>query len=187
MVGEIKRLLDGGIAAADHRDVFAPEKETVAGRAGRNPEPLKGRLALEAEPARLGAGGNDDRLREIDVAPVPGAAERTTGEVDIGDQVVDQGRADIFRLKVHLLHQPGPLDHVGEPGVVLHIGGNRHLSADFEPGHQDRIERRARGVDGGGVPGGAGTDDQDFGVMGLGHGRSVLTRRSFRHSEWAEN
>ena len=31
--------------------------------------------------------------------------------------------ADVLGLRLHLLHEPGALDHVGEPGVVLDIGG----------------------------------------------------------------
>ena len=38
MVGEVERLLDRGVAAADHDDVLAAIEEAVAGRAGGDAE-----------------------------------------------------------------------------------------------------------------------------------------------------
>src|SRR5208282_6865607 len=53
---QVQRLLDRGVAAADHRHLLAAEEESVAGGAGRNAEAAELRLALNPEPARLGAG-----------------------------------------------------------------------------------------------------------------------------------
>ena len=59
--------------------------------------------------------------------------ERLPLEVDLDDVVVDDLGADMLGLQPHLLHQPGALDHVGEAGIVLDIGGGRHLAAGWMP------------------------------------------------------
>ena len=43
---------------------------------------------------------------------------------------------DMLGLLLHLLHQPGALDDVGETGIVLDIGGDRQLAARLQPGDQ---------------------------------------------------
>ena len=61
-VGEVERLLDGGVAAADDHDLLAAEEEAVAGGAGRDAEALELLARRQAEPLRLGAGGDDQRI-----------------------------------------------------------------------------------------------------------------------------
>src|SRR6202023_1431982 len=73
VVGEVERLLDRGVAAADHHDLAAAEEEAIAGGAGRDAEAAKFLLAGDAEPARLRAGTDDDRVGDIDVAGVADA------------------------------------------------------------------------------------------------------------------
>ena len=68
------------------------------------------------------------------------------------------------RLLLHLLHQPGALDDVGEAGIVFHVGGDGELAAGLDALDQDRLQRRARGVNSGGVPSRTGTDDDDLGM-----------------------
>ena len=40
-VREVERFLDGGVAAADHRDLLAAEEEAVAGRTCGDPAALE--------------------------------------------------------------------------------------------------------------------------------------------------
>src|SRR3546814_3829706 len=47
VIGEVDRFLDSGVAAADHRHLLPPEKETVAGRAGGNARSAQLLLALQ--------------------------------------------------------------------------------------------------------------------------------------------
>ena len=68
VVGEVERLLDGGVAAAHDDDALAAEEEAVAGGAGRDAGAAQALLGGKAEPARLGAGGDDDGVRDIAVA-----------------------------------------------------------------------------------------------------------------------
>ena len=114
---------------------------------------------------------------QIDVAGVAFEPERPLREVDLADVVVDELGADVLGLRLHLLHQPRALDDVGEARVVLDVGGDGELAAGLDALDQDRLQHGARGIDGGGVAGGAGADDDDFRVGGLAHGQSSPCRR----------
>src|SRR3546814_10048596 len=72
-------------------------------------------------------------------------------------------------LRLHLLHQPGTLDDVGEAGEILDIGGDRHLAARLQPRHHQRLQVGARGVDRGRVARRARPDDEDLAVVMLTH------------------
>jgi len=50
VMGEIERLFDGGVAAADHDHLLAAEEEAVAGRAGRHAATAEGFLSRDAQP-----------------------------------------------------------------------------------------------------------------------------------------
>jgi hypothetical protein len=85
------------------------------------------------------------------------------GEVERCDVVVDDLGAELLRLLLELGHELGALDAVGEAGVVLDLGGVHQLSADLDRARDEqRLEVRARRVDGGGESGGAGADDDDL-------------------------
>ena len=58
-IGEIERFFNGGVAAADDDHFLAAVKEAVAGGAGRDARPLEFNFGRQAEPACLGAGGDD--------------------------------------------------------------------------------------------------------------------------------
>ncbi len=73
VVGQVERLLDRGVAAADHRNPLAAVEEPVAGRAGRDAGALQPLLRRQAEPARLRAGGDHHRVGQVDVTGIAGA------------------------------------------------------------------------------------------------------------------
>ena len=177
VVGQIDRLLDRGVAAADDDHLLVAEKEPVAGRAGRHAKPAKRRLAGHAEPARLRAGRDDDRLADIAVARIAGRDKRPARQIERVDLVEDDAGSDMLGLFLHLLHQPGTLDDVGETGIVLDIGRDRQLAAGLHPGDHQRLQIGARGVDRGGVPGRPGADNQDPAVMLFGHAALLLPDR----------
>ncbi len=173
-VGQEQGFLDGGVAAADHHHLLAAVEEAVAGGAGRDAEALIGGLRLQSQPFGLGAGGNDDRLGQDFRARIERQAEGALGQVGLSHDVMQDFGADMFSLGLHLLHQPGALNGLGEAGIVLDVCGDGQLAARLKPGDHHRVQRGAGGVDGGGPAGGAGTDDGDtdgtsLGV-GLGHG-----------------
>jgi len=63
------------------------------------------------------------------------------------------------------LHQLGALHAVHVCGPVVHLGGGHELAALGNAGHEHGVEVGACGVNGGGVAGRAGAEDQDFGVF----------------------
>jgi hypothetical protein len=169
-VGEEQRFLHRGVAAADHHDFLAAIEEAVAGRAGRDAKALEFFFRRHAEPARLRTGRENHAVGEIDVAGVAGEPERPMRELELVDEIGDDLRSDMDRLLLHLLHQPGALDDVGEARVVFHVGGDGELPARLDALDQDRLQHRARGVDGRRIARRAGTDDDDLGVDWGRHG-----------------
>jgi len=69
------------------------------------------------------------------------------------------------------LHQFRALHAVHVGGPVVDLGGGHQLATLGHAGDQQRVEVGTGGIDGGGVAGRAGTQNQDFGVLGRGaHG-----------------
>ncbi len=83
-------------------------------------------------------------------------------------------------LCLHLFHQPRPLDRLGKAGVVLHIGGDGKLAARLQTGNQHGFEIGACSIDGSGVSGRAGTDNQYFCVIAHDDLASFVSRRGRR-------
>ena len=81
------------------------------------------------------------------------------------------------RLRLHLLHQPGTLDRLGEARIILDIGGDGELAARLDALDEHGLKHGARRIDRGGVACGAGADDENFGVFGVGHDASVRLSR----------
>ena len=63
--GQVGRLLERRVATADDGDLAVAEEEPVARRAGRHAAPAEARLAVEPEPQRRRAGGDDHRLAAV--------------------------------------------------------------------------------------------------------------------------
>ncbi len=104
---------------------------------------------------------------------IAGQGERALAEVGLDHQVLDQGGTHVLHLLLHLFHQPGTLDRFRKTGVVLDVGGDRQLTAGLHPANQDRLQVGSRRVKGRRVAGGAGTDDENLGMMRAGHVREI--------------
>ncbi len=176
---EERGLLDGGVTAADHGDGLVAEEGAVAGGAPGHAAAGQALLVGEAELAVAGAHGEDDGLGVV--LHVVGVLDHLdlAGEVDGGGVVGDEGGAEALGLPAHLVHEVRAHDALGEAGVVLHLGGVHQGAAALERAlEHHRLEVGAGGVDGRGVAGGAGADDDD--VVHGGHaspsrGRSAAT------------
>src|SRR3546814_3265642 len=90
VIGEVDRFLDSGVAAADHRHLLPPEKETVAGRAGGNARSAQLLPALQPQPARRRARRDHQRVADIDRAAVANEAEKAGRQDGLDDEI---GRA----------------------------------------------------------------------------------------------
>ena len=165
MVGEIERLFNRRIAAADHHDLLAAIEETIAGGAGRYALAAQFLLARNTQPARLGAGRDHQGFAFIDIARIAGRPERRARQVDVDDGVPQHAGADMFCLSLHFLHQPGPLDDIAETGIVLDISGDGQLPARLQPLDDDGLHPGAGAIDRGRKPCGAGTDDEHAGSV----------------------
>ena len=163
-VGEINRLLDRRIAAADDDNPLAPKEESVAGGAGGDAKTLELLLARQAQPSGLGARRDNERVAGVNLAEVAEKLERAAAEPRFNDMIRNEFRADMLGLGAHLVHQPGALDRLGEAGVVLDIGGDHQLPALLEAGDQHRLQHRAGGIDRRRIAGGAGAQNNDAGV-----------------------
>ncbi len=147
VVGEVQGLLDRGITAADHGYPLPAVEEAVAGRAGGRAPALHMFLGRQAQPLRLGAGGNHQGVREILCAAVAGQAEWSPRDIDVGDVIPDELGADMLGLRLHLFHEPRALDDVTKTGIVFHVRGGGKLSARLDALDDDRAETGAGRVD----------------------------------------
>src|SRR5689334_12107031 len=77
--------------------------------------------------------------------------------------------ADVLGLRLHLFHQPRPLNYFCEARVILDIRGDGELAAGLYALNQDWLKHGTRGVDGCGVARRARADDRDLGVCRLCH------------------
>jgi hypothetical protein len=168
--GEEQRLLHRRIAAADDGDLLAAIEEPVAGGARGNAEAAERLFRLKAEPFGLRPRGDDDGFGDEHRARIADEPERALRQIDRRHDVVDEFGPHVLGLGLHLIHQPGALDHVGEARVVLHVGGDGELAAGREARDQHWLKQSPRGVDGGGVACGTGADDGDADIANGGTG-----------------
>ena len=168
MIRQVDRFLHGRVAAADHDDVLAAKEKPIASSAGGHAKAAEDFLAGQAEPAGLRAGRDDHRLADVNIR-IAGRDVRPLCEVDFGNQIDNHPGSDMLGLTLHLLHQPRALDDLGKARVVLDVGGNRHLTAGLEAGHEDRLQIGPRRVDRRGVASRPGADDHDLAVVTLRH------------------
>ena len=145
-------------------------------------EPL---LVGQAELAVGRAHGEDDGVRPVGGALGVGDRLDLALEVDRLDVVGDDLGAEPLGLGAHVLHELGAHDAVAEAGEVLDLGGVHQRATGGDGAlEEQRLEVGAGGVDGGGVAGRAGADDDqtaDVGRCGGGHaatapcGRKAVT------------
>ena len=170
-IGQKQRFFNSSIAATDHHDLFAAIEKPVAGGAGRDAEAFEFILRRQAQPFGLRPSGKDHRIGGVGGAAVGFCAEGTVLQIKAGDIVGNHLRPHRLGMGLHVDHQVRALN-VLLTRPVFNLGGDGQLAAGLQALHQDRLQHRARGVDGGGVACGAGADDQNFTVARCGHGLS---------------
>ena len=162
-VGEIQRLLDRGIAAADHHDVLSFVEEAVAGGAGRDAAAHEFRLRGQAEIFRRSAGGDDQRIAGV-VRGIAFENKRPSLEAHPVHMVGHHLGLEALGVTLKALHQLRALDAVGIRGPVVDVRGRHELAALRDAREKHRPQVGARGVYGGGVARRAGTEDQQAGM-----------------------
>jgi len=183
-VGEVEGFLHGGVAAANDRHGLSPVEEAVAGGTGRDPFPLEGLFGGEPQIPGRGAGGDDKRIAGV-YAAVPLQAEGSLAKVGLVDVVRDHGGIEPLGMLAHPLHELGPLDAARVAGPVVHLGGGHELPPLLEAGDESWAQVCPGGVDGGGVAGGAGAENNEP-VMGRFHIRNLQKRSGYDNSNNVE-
>ena len=117
--GEEERLFHRRVAAAHHCDFLAAEEEAVAGSATGDAVADQRLLALQSQPARAGAGGNDQRARH-DFAGRSLEPEGIFAQVNFVEVGKLKGRAEAGGLLLHVVDQFGALDALRPAGKVFH-------------------------------------------------------------------
>lgn len=174
VLGEEEGLLSGRVSSSDNGERLVSENgdSTVTDSAGR--DTLLPVLVLTGQRESLGRGtsgknngvGSVGLLVLIELGPV---LEGSLGQIDLGDGLGDDLGAESDGLLSHVLHELGAHDSVGEAGEVLNLSGSGELTAGSNAvGHHSLVESGldlgSRKVDGSGVGGGAGTDDNNWAV-----------------------
>jgi len=146
-------------------DLLAPEEGAVAGGAGGHA--LAHQLLFRGQPqvAGAGAGGDDQRVAGV-FAGIADQLHRLFGEFGGVDVVEDDLGAEAGGMFLKARHQVRALHAVGIGRPVIHISGGHQLAALGHAGDDDRLQVGACGIDGGGIAGRAGTEDEQFDVAG---------------------
>lgn len=128
----------------------------------------EGLLRGKAKPARGGAGGDDERARENELA-VHRELERRLADIGGGEMAVRDLGAEAGGLLFHVVDELGALNAFGPAGEVFDQRGDGELAAGLVAFEDERLEVGARGVDGSGEAGAAGAKDD------------AVTNGGFRH------
>ena len=129
-VGQIERLLDRGVAAADHGDRLAAIEESVAGRAGRDAPAAKALFGRQAEVLGRSAGGDDQGVAGV-FAVVAVQPERPLAQLDPVDVVEHDVGVEALGMAAHALHQRRTLQTFDVAGPIVDVGRGHELAALF--------------------------------------------------------
>ena len=115
------------------------------------------------------------------VSPASVWQRKGRSEKSTHDNVVPNIGANVARLRLHLLHQPGALDDIGEAGVVFDVGGDGQLSAGLQARDQGGPQIGAGGINRRRIARWACANNKDSGSMRRAHtapyGRAVTMRK----------
>jgi len=168
-VGEVKCFLDGGVAAADDGDRLVAVEEAIAGCTGRDALAGEGFFRRQAEVHGRGAGGDDQRVAGVG-AGVADQREGLGGELGGMDMVEENFGFKAAGMGFEAGHQFRTLHAVGVGRPVVDFGRRHELASLGHASDQQGLEIGPGGIDGGGVAGRAGTEnDQGAVTGGLGH------------------
>src|SRR5690606_24217214 len=157
-LGEERRLLHRRVATADDRDVLVPEEEAVTGGTRRDAAAEQLLLTRHVQIPRSSTHRENDRLGGVTLA-VHRRVLDVAGEFELLDVLGPQLGTEPLGLRTHLLHQVRTHDAVAEAWVVLDVGGGHQGTAELRTLEHQALELRPRRVQGGGVPSGPRTHD----------------------------
>lgn len=151
--GEVERLLDGGIRAADYGDVLPFYEVTIAKSAvGYR------RTRGETEFFRGGAGRDEDFFRQ-DRSVVNRKLETISVTPKFLAFAIDDFGTSLGGLTTHLLSEVGA--EAGETGIIREVGDLSKSAADAGTLEDLSLDAGASGVKGGGEGGRTAADDSE--------------------------
>jgi hypothetical protein len=172
-ISQVKCFLNGCIAAADDGDRLVAVEKAIAGGAGRNALAHEFFFGGQAKILGRCAGRDNQRVAGIG-AGVADQREGLFGQLGGVNVIEDDFGVEALGVRFKAGHQFRALHAVGIGGPIVDIGGGHQLAALGHAGDHHRFQIGAGGIDGGGIAGGAGTQDQDTCVGGCGaHGGAV--------------
>ena len=139
------RLFHRGIAAADHRDVFASEEISVARGASRDSVPHQFSFGLKPQHSRRCARGNDQRAAFV-ILSSRCELERTLAQIHFRNRATFELGAKTLRLFAHILDELGTQNSVRESGIVFDVRGQGKLATGFVAINHQWLHVSPRGV-----------------------------------------
>ena len=150
---EERRLLDGGVATTDDRDLLVAEEEAVTRGTPAHTVAGEGLLAGQAELAVAGAHRQDHGRGEVLVAGRVADYFHVTPQVHRRDVIAHQLGAELLGLLAQVVHQRRTHDAVRETREVLDLGrGHQGAASRHRPFEHKRVQVRPGGVDRSCVP-----------------------------------
>ncbi len=167
-VGQVQRLFNGRVAAANHRDRLVAVEEAIAGGAGRYTLAHERFFRRQAQVTSAGTSGHDQGVTGVGAA-VAGQRERLVGQVYGVDVVEDDFSFETLGVFLHALHQcrAGQAVRVARP--VVDFGGGGQLATGLHASDQQRLEVGTGRVDRCAVTGRAGAQNDDARMTCFGH------------------
>ena len=157
-LGQKRRFFHRRVAPANHDDFAVAEKGAIAGRASGNAEAQQVSLRFDPEHPRRGPGGDNQRLGLVGFFR-DGDLERALAQVHGRHGTGLELSAETLRLFSRAFDQLRSQNPFGKAGEVLNLGGQSELSAGLVAVQNERLQVRTSGIDGGGQPRAAATDD----------------------------
>ena len=174
-VGKINCFIYCSIATADDGHFLIAIEKTVTGSTSGNPSSDESLFGFQ--PQILGGSASRDNQRVTSVlAHIADQPDRFFRQFGCMDMVEHNAGIETFSVFQHTLHQfgTGNARRVSRP--VFHVGSRHQLTALCKSGHKKRFQVGPRRINGSGVTGRAGTQNQNIGM----HWRS-------RHNKTVEN
>ena len=182
VAGEEVALLDGGVAAADHRQVLTLEEGAVADGAVAHASTPELLFAGDLEVPRQAAGRDDQGAAAQLAAGLEADDLGVAVDVDLLHRLeVADLEAELARVLAHLRREVRSEDRL-KPGVVLDELGVQQLAAKRPAVEQHGLEVHPRGVEAGREAGGAAADDDHVvlahAVTGIVTGLAAIPRET---------
>src|SRR3954468_6043709 len=155
---EEERLFHGGVATADHGDLFPGEEKSIASCAGGNTVSDQSLFAGQPEPPGGSAAGDDQGL-SLDGLFTELQGERTLTEIGAGKMTGANLSAEARGLALHVLDQLRTLNAFRKSGKIFYQRGERELAAGLVAFEDERLQVGAGGINGGSQAGASGAEN----------------------------